>query len=130
MTNQHQLKFRVLSGAYAIVRLNPDAVLPEWAARGEFTSVSRTGDELSVVCPTAHVPSNIPSPHRWVVLKLEGPFPFSVTGVLVSFLQPLSSNKVPIFAISTYDTDYVLVQEEYREAALELLQGAGHQLIS
>ena len=130
MTNQHQLKFRVLSGSYAIVRLNPDAAVPDWATNGEFTSITRTAEELSIVCPTENLLSDVSSPHRWAVLKLEGPFPFSFTGVLLSFLLPLSSNKVPIFAISTYDTDYVLVQEEFSAKALEFLQKAGHQLVS
>ena len=130
MTNQHRLKFRVLSGPYAIVRLDPDAAVPDWATKGEFTSISRTEDELSIVCPTGNLPSNVSSPHRWTVLKLEGPFPFSVTGVLLSFLEPLSTNKIPIFAISTYDTDYVLVQDEYSAQALEFLQQAGHQLVT
>lgn len=130
MAAGHQLKFRVLSGAYAIVRLNPDALLPEWAKNGEFTSITRTTEELSIVCPTENLPSSVSSPHRWAVLKLEGPFPFSITGVLLAFIEPLSSNKVPIFAISTYDTDYVLVQEEYGATALAFLQKAGHVLVS
>jgi hypothetical protein len=61
-------------------------------------------------------------------LKLEGPFPFSVTGILLSFIQPLSDNAIPIFAVSTFDTDYVLIQEEFSEKALSILQQAGHEL--
>jgi len=130
MKSGHQLKFRILLGAYAVVRLNAGAEVPPWAAKGEFTSITHTADELSVVCPTENLPSDVSSPHRWAVLKLEGPFAFSLTGVLLSFLEPLSSNKVPIFAISTYDTDYVLVQEEYSAKALAFLQKAGHVLVS
>lgn len=130
MAHDHKLRFRILPGPYAVVRLNPDAAVPAWAAKGEFTSITRTADELSVVCPTENLPSDVSSPHRWTVLKLEGPFAFSLTGVLLSFIEPLSSNKVPIFAISTYDTDYVLVQEEYKATALAFLQKAGHVLVS
>jgi uncharacterized protein len=122
------LKFRPLIGQYGIVRLAPDAQVPEWATPGEFTSISRTSDELSIVCPIENVPADVPSPHRWICLKLEGPFPFSQTGVLLSFIEPLSSKKIPIFAISTYDTDYVLIQEEFAETALEVLQVAGHEV--
>ena len=67
-------------------------------------------------------------PQRWSCLKLEGPFPLSETGVLLSFIQPLSSNGVPIFAISTYDTDYVLIQEEWATMAIDALRQAGHEL--
>jgi hypothetical protein len=126
----HQLKFRQLSGAYAIVRLAPDAPIPDWAIKGEFTSITRTADELSIVCPTANLPPDVHSPHHWICLKLEGPFPFSLTGVLLSFIQPLSSNGIPIFAISTFDMDYVLVQEEFAAATLNALRAAGHKQVS
>lgn len=123
-----KLKFRWLNGSYAIVRLAPDAALPDWATKGEFTSISRSADELSIVCPAENLPPGVESQHRWICLKLEGPFPFSLTGVLLSFIQPLSSNGIPIFAVSTFDTDYVLIQEEYMGHALNTLQEAGHEL--
>src|SRR5579864_6123163 len=125
----HQLKFRRLTEPYAIVRRAPDEAVPEWATKGEFTSITRTGDELSIVCPTENLPSDVSSQHHWICLKLEGPFPFSQTGVLLSFVEPLSSNGIPIFAISTYDTDYVLIQEEFAGMAMDCLQQAGHELL-
>ena len=125
-----QLKFRLLPGHYSIVRLAPDARVPDWARQGDFTSVTRTADELSIVCPAGNLPAGVPSPHRWICLKLEGPFPFSQTGVLLSFIEPLSTNGIPIFAMSTYDTDYVLVQEEFAGASLHILQEAGHELLA
>lgn len=81
-----------------------------------------------MVCPWDNVPAEIRPPLRWHCLKLEGPFPFSQTGVLLSFIEPLSRNGIPIFAMSTYDTDYLLIQEEFVGAALERLQAAGHEL--
>jgi hypothetical protein len=128
MRQRHQLKFCRLLDTYAIVRLTPDALVPEWATKGEFTSITRTPDELSIVCPTENLPPDVESSHRWICLKLEGPFPFSLTAVLLSFIEPLSSQGIPIFAISTYDTDYVLVQEEYAAATLQALDAAGHDL--
>jgi uncharacterized protein len=126
----HQLKFRQLPGHYAIVRLAPDAPVPDWATKGDFTSITRTADELSIVCPTENLPPDVRSSHRWIGLKLKGPFRFSLTGVLLSFIAPLSYGQIPIFAISTYDTDYVLVQEQFLDAALDVLHHAGHELIS
>ena len=125
---RHQLKFLWLPGLFAVVRLTPDTALPGWATKGDFTSVSRSTDELSIVCPTESVPPGVDSPHRWICLKLEGPFPLSQTGVLLSFIEPLSDSGVPIFAISTYDTDYVLIQEEWAGAATDILQRSGHEL--
>ena len=125
---RHHLKFRWLPGPFAVVRLAPDAPVPDWATKGDFTTVSRSADELSIVCPTESVPPGVDSPHRWICLKLEGPFPFSQTGVLLSFIEPLSNSGIPIFAISTYYTDYVLIQEEYAGMAINALQQAGHEL--
>jgi hypothetical protein len=124
---RHELKFRLLPGPYAIVRLNPDAAVPAWATKGDFTSITRSADELSVVCPTDNLPKDIDPGPRWTCLKLEGPFPFSQTGVLLSFIEPLSRNDIPIFAIATYDTDYVLIQEEFAGVALDTLREAGHE---
>ncbi len=129
MEEHHELKFRQLPGTYAIVRLAPDAPVPAWATKSEFSSITRTFDELSIVCPTENLPPDVHSSHRWICLKLEGPFAFSLTGVLLSFIEPLSSKGIPIFAISTFDTDYVLVQEEWAEAANSALQAAGHERV-
>jgi len=124
-----KLKFRWLTGPYAIVRLAPHAPVPEWATKGEFSSITRAVDELSIVCLADNLPRDMNSQHRWTCLKLEGPFPFSQTSVLLSFIEPLSSNGIPIFTIATYDTDYVLIQEEFAGMALESLQQAGHELL-
>jgi hypothetical protein len=126
---RRQLKFRRLPGLYVVLRLAPDTPIPAWATKGSFTSITRTVDELSIVCPE-NLPPDVQSPLRWICLKLEGPFPFSQTGVLLSFIRPLSENEIPIFAISTFDTDYVLVQEEFANAALDLLKASGHELIA
>ena len=123
----HQLKFCQLPGTYAIVRLVPDAPVPDWAAKGDFTSITRSADELSIVCPSDNLSPDVHSSHRWICMKLEGPFPFTQTGVLLSFIEPLSTNGIPIFAISTYDTDYVLIPEEHARA-IDVLREAGHEL--
>jgi len=84
---RHHLKFRWLSGPYAIVRLESDATVPEWAMNGEFTSVTRSAEELSIVCHADNLPGEVFSKYRWICYKLEGPFPFSLTGVLLSFIE-------------------------------------------
>jgi uncharacterized protein len=125
-----RLKFRKLSGTYGIIRLTPDTAIPERATKREFTSVTRTAEELSIVCPMEDLPADVHSSHRWICLKLNGPFPFSLTGVLLSFIEPLSKGGIPIFAISTFDTDYVLIQEEFADRALIALKEAGHEFIA
>src|SRR5260370_19121198 len=106
MEERQKLKFRWLSGAYAIVRLAPDDSVPEWATKGEFTSITRAADELSIVCLADHLSRDIDLQHHWIYLKLEGPFPFSQTCLLLAFIEPLSSKDLSIFVISNYDTYY------------------------
>lgn len=86
----------------------------------------RTPDELSIVCEEGKAPEIGMIENGWRVLKLEGPFPFEMTGVLASVLNPLAARDVSIFALSTYDTDYVLIKEVQLEAAVLALREAGH----
>jgi hypothetical protein len=125
-----RLKFHRMAGRFAVCRLPADSAVPEWASRGPFTSITRSSDELSIVCPQDDLPLNQPAGPRWIGFRLEGPFAFSEVGVLASFIAPLAAKGVPIFAISTFNTDYVLVSEEFAGAALTALQAAGHELVS
>jgi len=126
---QHKLKFSRVSGAFAVCRLPAKSAVPDWGLRAEIFSVVSTADEVSVVCPQAQVPSGVKHEQGWTCLKIEGPFPFSQTGVLSSFLQPLAEQAISIFALSTFDTDYVLVKQESLEKALAALRAAGHEQI-
>lgn len=120
------LRYHVNDLELAIARLEPDAAIPAWAARGSFSSVTRTARELSIVCEASLVPEDVRHERGWAMLELEGPFPFELTGILAAFINPLAEARVGIFAISTYDTDYVLVKLAALDAALEALAGAGH----
>lgn len=129
------MKYRVLQERLAVCRAAADAPIPSWGLEGEFFCVMRTRDELSIVCPENACPENrIAQDHEgivveggWIALKLEGPFPFAMTGVLASFVQPLAEAGIPVFAISTFDTDYVLIKDENLKKALTALGAAGHQ---
>ena len=120
-------------------RLAADARIPPWALEGAFFCVIRTSDELTIVCLeevssedvglAARSPDGVFCERGWVALQLQGPFPFSMTGVLASFLEPLASARVSIFAISTFDTDYVLIKREDLERAVRALEAAGHERV-
>ena len=112
-------------------RLGSDARIPAWAFadESEFFCVVRTADELSIVCAEDRIPDSVRAERGWPALKLEGPFPFSMTGVLASFLQPLAEAEIPIFAISTFDTDYVLIRCGDLELAVRALVAAGHEKV-
>jgi uncharacterized protein len=118
----------VLPGSFAMVRLAPEAPLPPWATHGDFFSITRTHDELSIVCRAGHVPNGIAAEARWCALKVAGPFALSEVGVLAALAAPLAEAKVSLFAISTFDTDYLLVSEKQLLAAVAALKGAGHRV--
>ena len=123
------LSFRRHPGEFAVCRLAPDAPIPVWAAQSPFSSITRTPAELSIVSEAACVPENAQAERGWACLELRGPFPFTLTGILSSILKPLAEAQVPIFALSTYDTDWVLVPAVKIDAALQALRAAGHNEI-
>lgn len=120
------LTLSVLDERLAVCRFDPGSEVPAWAVEGRFSSVTRTPDELSVVCPDYCVPPDVVCERGWRALKLEGTFDLDLTGILVSVASPLSEAGVGVFAIATYDTDYVLVRETQLEQAVTELSGHGH----
>lgn len=123
------LTLRVLAGDYAVCRLKPDAALPAWAVRGEFWSLTSTGDELSVVTAQSAVPEGVRAETGWACLQVAGPLDFALTGVLAGFSSPLAAIGIPVFVISTFDTDYVLVRRERLAQAIGALTAAGHTVV-
>jgi hypothetical protein len=122
--------FSLLPEAIAIARLPPREPVPAWALESHlFASVTRTADELSVVCPESLVPREAVAERGWRALKLHGPLPFSAVGILEGFASPLARAGVSIFALSTYDTDYVLVKSEQLGRAIAALVEAGHTFV-
>lgn len=128
------LNLSLLAGRFAVVQLEPSASIPAWALEGEFFTVSKTSEELSIVCLESNVPTNLPTNPDlrlelgWACLKLQGPFEFSLTGILLSVLEPLAKVNVGIFALSTFNTDYVLVKAQHLEKAMVALEAAGHSV--
>ena len=100
--------------------------MPGWALAAEFFSVTRTPDEISVVCPGSRVPADTTCERGWRALGLEGPLDFSLVGVLARITKVLAEAGVSVFAISTYDTDYVLVRDEQLELATTVLRRCGY----
>jgi hypothetical protein len=120
------LRFSVLPSEYAICRLGPDLPAPTWVEGSGFVSVTRTADELSIVCPAERVPSGARAERGWVLLQLHGPFPVDAVGILRAVLDPLADAAVGIFALSTFDTDYLLIRQAQLPRALQALAAAGH----
>ncbi len=116
-----QLKLSVLPNLYAISRLPADADLPDWAQTGEFVSLTRATDELSVVCPQQNVPPDVKCERNWRCLKVAGPLDFALTGILASLASALAEAGISLFALSTFDTDYLLVKADKLEQAVNAI---------
>ncbi len=123
-----KLSFSIVPGEYSIARLGPAEAVPAWAFGGGFSSVTRTPEELSIVSSSSAVPPGVRSEPGWALLKLSGPFAFDQVGVLESFLRPLAAAGVSIVAISTFDTDYVLVKGDGIAEAVAALAAAGYEI--
>jgi hypothetical protein len=120
------LTLTVLSDALAICRISPEEDVPEWAMIGEFVSITHTGDELSIVCAEEYVPADVKADKGWRALKVEGPLDLALTGVLASLADPLAAAQINLFAVSTFDTDYLLVKGYNLARAGDVLRQAGH----
>lgn len=120
------LVLQLIPGEFAVARLAPDSPVPAWADSPVFSSITRTGEELSILCPAAQIPSGVKHERGWALLKLQGPFAFTQTGVLASVLTPLAEARIGILAAATFDTDYVLLESTRLEEAILALRHASH----
>jgi hypothetical protein len=124
----HHLSLLVLPELVAVCRLLPSIPIPAWASAGQFYSITRTDDELSIVCFQDAVPDGVVCERDWRCLRVAGAMPFSVVGVLASLTTPLAEADISVFAISTFDTDYLLVKTEKLEEAVVALRQVGHSI--
>ena len=117
-----RLKLSVLDEPLAVCRLAPEAALPTWLTwSGDLTAVCRTPEELSLVCREGEVPAEVRSERGWRAFKVAGPLDFALTGILASLAGPLAEADISLFAVSTFDTDYLLVRASDLERAKAVL---------
>ena len=125
-TTARKLALSVLRKTFVICKLPADAPVPTWATQGKFFSITRTSEELSVVAEADVVPENLRGDMTWRAMKAHGPFAFSEVGVLAALVAPLAEDGISVFAISTFDTDYLFTGETQLQAAGAALRQAGH----
>ncbi len=123
------LTLSLLSDTFAICRLGPEADIPSWALAGDFFSVTRTKEELSLVCPQEMVPEGTHCEKDFRSIKVEGPLDFALVGLLASLTEALAQEEISILAISTFDTDYLLVKEAQVDRAVQKLSQAGYRFV-
>ncbi|UCF96105.1 MAG: ACT domain-containing protein [Spirochaetaceae bacterium] len=111
----------LLPDRLAICRLPKDTPIPRWALAGSFYAVTRTAEELSIVCPDGHPPAETETESGWRALQVQGPLPFEEIGIIASLTAPLAQAGIPTFVISTFNTDYLLVKDTYLSKAIRVL---------
>jgi len=117
-----KLDLSILPETLAVCRLNQDSQIPEWTLENStFFAITKTREELSIVCEQALVPEDIKAEKDWRAFKVEGPLDFSLTGILADLSTPLAVASLSIFAISTFDTDYILVKSNNLDQATQIL---------
>jgi hypothetical protein len=120
------LRLLEIAGSFAVCKLANGSPIPSWATTGDFFSVTRTADELSVVCRQEIVPEGVVSERDWRCLRVAGSMPFTLVGVLASLTAPLEQAGISVFAFSTFDTDYLLVKADEMQNAVAALRRVGH----
>ena len=123
-------KLQTLAGSYSILRLNPEAVVPNWVLQCSFYSITKTDDEVSILCRSNEIQAgDFKREDQWRGFRFAGTLDFSMTGVLNSITAPLALAKISLFALSTYDTDYIFIKEAQFQKALEILKQHHFEMI-
>jgi hypothetical protein len=125
-----KLTLKILPNRLAVCRLEPDAALPDWVEQSCFCSITRTQEELTIVCDEKLVALGITSEKGWRCFKVGGPLDFSQIGIVFSLTRPLAESAVPVFLISTFDTDYLMVKEKDLKKTVDALRAQGHRVTS
>jgi hypothetical protein len=122
------LTLQLVAGEFAVCRLPPAEPVPAWAGPAVFSSITRTAEELSIICPAGQVPAGVRHEPGWALLKLAGPFEFGAVGILISVTEPLARAGISHLAVGTFDTDYLLIKTDRLARALPELEAAGHRV--
>ena len=122
------LKLELLAEQFSVCKLAASAKYPGWLNSSSFSSVTRTDDELSIVCETSFVPPEICAEPGWSCLKVVGMLDFALVGILASLINPLAEAGISIFALSSFNTDYLLLKNENVDKAVTVLKQHGHSI--
>ncbi|MBL8931530.1 MAG: ACT domain-containing protein [Kineosporiaceae bacterium] len=125
------MRLLVSSQSVALVRMEPDAPHPDWATGEPLCSISRTANETSVICPTTSLPDELPGPVQgpFVAVVVDEVLEFTQVGILLALLKPLADAGIPVLTVSTYDTDWVLLDAASVPTAGAVWRAAGYEVI-
>ena len=122
------MQLNLLPSILAVVRMDPSDPIPEWAKGGSFCSITITDTEMSIFCDSQLIPEGVKKVDGWRAFQVAGQLDFELSGIIAKLAVPLSGKQIPIFSISTHDTDYILVSDAQLEDALDVLRRAGHKI--
>lgn len=128
--DSRKLSLKLLPDRMTVCRFDPAAAVPDWIDPSGFYAVIRTDEELTIICAEAIVARGTTREAGWRCFKVRGPLDFSEIGIIFSLTQPLTQNRVPVFVISTFDTDYFMVKERDLAKTIEVLTSAGHRMVT
>ena len=123
------MKLRELPQRYVIVRLEADSDLPDWAEGLGFLSITRTEEELSIICREGLAPKDVRYHGPWVCFQLLGPFDLALTGIGIRLVRPVSDAGIGFLFVTTFDTDYLLVKSSERREAIAALEAEGLSVV-
>ena len=123
------MKLELCSGEYSVFKLKNRSSIPETVYSKSFFSITKTPEELSLVCESGLISDYLKEEANFVLIKIIGPLDFSLTGVLSSLTEPLAEKKISVFAISTFDTDYLLVKKDRLPQTIESLEAKGFSFV-
>jgi uncharacterized protein len=126
---EHKLTLRLFDEKFSLSKFPVFAELPHVFMNAEMVFISRTENELAVICPEFMAPTNVQQEAGWRCIRVQGEMAFTEIGVLLSIVKPLADANIPILAISTFDTDYIFFMEEHLVNATQALQHAGHEFV-
>lgn len=122
------LDLALLPETLAVCHLGPHEPIPSSVVSASFVAIARTADELSIVCSETLAPAGARVESGWRSLRVTGTLPFAATGIMASLVTPLADAAIPIFAISTFETDYLLVKASDLARSIDALEAAGHRV--
>ncbi len=122
MAKKRKLTLSVLPEVFGICHLAKNSPIPDWMRKPlGFSSITRTDDELSIVCSETKIPAGVLAEKGWQAFKVKGPLDLSLTGIVASLATPLAKAKISIFYVSTYETDFLFVEEKNFSKAKKIL---------
>jgi len=125
----NKIKLVLIEETFAVAQLEKGSSFPHWATEGELWSITATKDEISIVCLQSIVPAEVKSEKGWRCLKVDGILDFSLVGILASLTLPLAQKGISIFALSTYNTDYLFIKERDVDKAITTLMNKGFEIL-